>query len=153
MEETGLAQAGMANSGIEDIAPVLYDANGITVAHISATYGLNGFAMPADRSYLVDLIEPDDIIAEAALARESGAELVVLSLHWGSQYRADPTDAQRAWLDQLLPAPEIDLVVGHHAHVVQPVDKLGDEWVVSSDSAISSRTKRRAAVASPRRTA
>ena len=130
MEETGLAQAGMANSGIEDIAPVFYDANGITVAHISATYGLNGFAMPADRSYLVDLIDPDDIIAEAALARESGAELVVLSLHWGSQYRADPNDAQLAWLAELLPDDEIDLVVGHHAHVVQPVDKLGDEWVV-----------------------
>jgi poly-gamma-glutamate synthesis protein (capsule biosynthesis protein) len=130
MEETGLAQAGMANSGIEDIAPVFYDANGITVAHISATYGLNGFAMPADRSYLVDLIDPDDIIAEAALARESGAELVVLSLHWGSQYRADPNDAQLAWLAELLPDDEIDLVVGHHAHVVQPVDKLADEWVV-----------------------
>lgn len=130
MEETGLSQAGMANGDIEDIAPALYDANGITVAHLSATYGLNGFAMPADRSYLIDLIEPDDILAEAALARESGAELVVLSLHWGSQYRAEPTEAQLAWLDQLLPAPEIDLVVGHHAHVVQPVDKLGDEWVV-----------------------
>ncbi len=130
MEETGLSQAGMANSGIEDIAPVLYDANGITVAHLSATYGLNGFALPADRPYLVDLIEPDDIIAEAALARESGAELVVLSLHWGTQYRAEPNEAQLAWLDQLLPAPEIDLVVGHHAHVVQPVDKVGDEWVV-----------------------
>ena len=54
----------------------------------------------------------------------------MVSLHWGNEYRSEPSDAQNAWLDQILPADEIDLVIGHHAHVVQPVDKVGDEWVV-----------------------
>ncbi len=130
MEEVGLSQAGMATSDLYDIAPVLYDANGITVAHISATYGLNGFTMPADRPYLVDLIRPADIIGEARLARDHGADFVVASLHWGDEYRSEPSEAQTAWLDEILPAAEIDLVVGHHAHVVQPVDRVGTEWVV-----------------------
>jgi poly-gamma-glutamate synthesis protein (capsule biosynthesis protein) len=130
MEEVGLRQAGMATSGLYDVAPVLHDVNGITVAHISATYGLNGFVLPADRSYLVDLIQPADIIGEARLARDSGADFVMVSLHWGNEYRSEPSDEQKAWLDQILPADEIDLVIGHHAHVVQPVDKVGDEWVV-----------------------
>ncbi len=130
MKEIGLPQAGMAISAADDLEPLLYDVNGIRVAHISAAYGLNGFVMPADRQYLVDLIEPADIIAESALAREAGAEFVVVSLHWGNEYWSDPSDAQDAWLQQILPAADVDLVIGHHAHVVQPIDKVGEEWVV-----------------------
>ena len=130
MNELGLPYAGQAASETEDLEPVLYDANGITVAHLSATYGLNGFTLPADQPYLVDLIDPEEILAEARLAKAAGAEIVVVSLHWGAEYRHEPTQAQVDWLDAILPSAEVDLVVGHHAHVVQPVDKVGDEWVV-----------------------
>lgn len=130
MGEMGMPQAGMARSDQEDLSPVLYEANGIQIAHISATYGLNGFSLPADQQYLVDLIRPEDIVHEAALAREAGAEFVIVSLHWGNEYRHEPTSAQNAWLEEILPSDEVDLIIGHHAHVVQPVDKVGDEWVV-----------------------
>ncbi|NIR36186.1 MAG: CapA family protein, partial [Actinobacteria bacterium] len=130
MEEVGLPQSGMALSEEADLRPILYDANGITVAHISATYSLNGFAMPADRQYLVDLIEPAAIIEEAGLAKEAGAEFVVVSLHWGNEYQHTPSGAQEQWLSEILPSEEVDLIIGHHAHVVQPIDKVGDEWVV-----------------------
>ncbi len=130
MEEMGMPFAGMARSEEEDLAPVLYDVNGITVGHISATYGMNGFVMPADRQYLVDLIDAEAIIAEAALAKAAGAEFVVVSLHWGNEYRHEPTSWQNERLAEILPSDEVDLVIGHHAHVVQPVDKVEDEWVV-----------------------
>jgi len=130
MDEIGVGHAGMARSEAEDLAPRLYDANGISVAHISATYGLNGFVLPEDRQYLVDLIEPAEILREAALARQAGAEFVVVSLHWGSEYRHEPSTAQEDWLVEILPSPDVDLVVGHHAHVVQPIDRLDGEWVV-----------------------
>ena len=130
MAEVGLPQSGMAASETADLSPTVYDANGISVAHISATYSLNGYVMPADRPYLVDLIEPADIIQEAGLAKEAGAEFVVVSLHWGNEYQHTPSSAQDQWLSEILPSEEVDLVIGHHAHVVQPVDKVGDEWVV-----------------------
>jgi len=130
MDEVGLTAAGMATSPEADLAPVLYEVNGITIAHISATYGLNGFSLPASKQYLVDLIDPDKIISEAAAAREAGAEFVIVSLHWGNQYRSRPSSQQDEWLQQILPSDEVDLIIGSHAHVVQPIDKLGDEWVV-----------------------
>ncbi len=130
LDEMNMAHAGMARSSAEDLSPRLYDVNGISVAHISATYGLNGFSMPADRTYLVDLIEPDEIVAEAALARSAGAEFVVLSLHWGNEYVHQPSSTQQRWLNEILASPDVDLVVGHHAHVVQPIDRLDDRWVV-----------------------
>ena len=130
MDEMGMPFAGMARSEEEDLAPVLYEVNGITVAHISATYGLNGFVMPADRKYLVDVIDAEEIIAEAGIAKAAGAEFVVVSLHWGNEYRHEPTVWQNERLAEILPSEEVDLIVGHHAHVVQPVDKVGDEWVV-----------------------
>ncbi len=130
LDRFGLGHAGTAVDPDSDLEPVLYDAGGITVGHVAATYGLNGFQLPADAPHLVDLIEPDDILLDARRAREAGAELVVVSLHWGVEYRHEPTTRQQAWLESILPSPDVDLVVGHHAHVVQPVDRLGDEWVV-----------------------
>ena len=130
MEEIGLPFVGQARNEREDITPVLYDANGIMVAHLSATFSLNGFRLPSDQQYLVDLIDPDDLIEEAWVARSAGAEFVVVSLHWGAEYRHEPVQSQVDWLEEILPSDAIDLVIGHHAHVVQPVDKLGDEWVV-----------------------
>ena len=130
LQEFGLPYAGQAASVEEDLAPVLYGANGITVAHISATYSLNGFVMPSDRQYLVDLIEPEAILQEARIAKESGAEFVIVSMHWGAEYRHEPISSQNEWLEATLPSEYVDLIIGHHAHVVQPVDKVGDEWVV-----------------------
>ena len=130
LQEIGLPYAGQAASVEEDLAPVLYDANGITIAHISATYSLNGFVMPSDRQYLVDLIEPEAILQEARIAKESGAEFVIVSMHWGAEYSHEPISSQNEWLEATLPSEYVDLIIGHHAHVVQPVDKIGDEWVV-----------------------
>ncbi len=129
-DEVGLTAAGMATTPEDDLAPVLYEVNGITIAHISATYGLNGFKLPASKQYLVDMIDPEKIISEARSAREAGAEFVIVSLHWGTQYRSRPSSQQEQWLQQILPSDEVDLIIGSHAHVVQPIDKLGGEWVV-----------------------
>ena len=130
MDEIGLPFAGQARSEQEDLEPVLYEVNDITIAHLSATFSLNGFQLPSDEQYLVDLIDPDAILEEARIAKAAGAEFVVVSLHWGAEYRHEPVQSQVDWLEAILPSDEVDLVVGHHAHVVQPVDKLGDEWVV-----------------------
>ncbi len=129
-DEVGLTAAGMATSPEADLAPVLYEVNGITIAHISATYGLNGFKLPVSKQYLVDLIDPTKIIEEARLAREAGAEFVIVSLHWGTQYRSAPNAQQDEWLHEILPSDQVDMIIGSHAHVVQPIDKIGGEWVV-----------------------
>jgi Bacterial capsule synthesis protein PGA_cap len=54
----------------------------------------------------------------------------VASLHWGTKYDHTINGDQLRWARQLLAAPEIDLILGCHAHVVQPFEKIGDKWVV-----------------------
>ena len=130
LEEAGLGWAGMARSQAEDDTPVLYEVGDLTIGHLSYTYGLNGFVLPADEPYLVDVTEVDAVLAEAAAARTAGADIVVLSIQWGNEYQVDPSPEQQELARTFLGSPDIDLIIGAHVHVVQPIDKIGGEFVV-----------------------
>ena len=129
-DQAGLGQAGMARTAQEAAAPTLYEVNGISIGHLSYTYGLNGFILPADQPWAANLIDAEQILAEARSAITAGADFVVLSIHWGAEYRVAPTEQQRALAKQLLAGDEIDLVVGTHAHVIQPVEFLSGNFVI-----------------------
>jgi poly-gamma-glutamate synthesis protein (capsule biosynthesis protein) len=126
----GVPAAGTARTQAEADTVELYQAAGVTVGHLSYTYGLNGFPLPAAAPWSVNLIDPERVVADAQRARDQGAEVVVVSLHWGTEYRHEPTEQQRAVASRLATAAEIDLILGHHAHVVQPIERVGDTVVV-----------------------
>ena len=131
MDAAGLRHVGTARSPEEDRLAASYDAGGIRVAHLSYTYGFNGFRRPVGEEWVADLIDPALILSDARAARLTGAELVVVSLHWGDEYRHEVSEAQRQVAEALAAEPGVvDLVVGSHAHVVQPIAKVGDLWVI-----------------------
>ena len=76
------------------------------------------------------MIDLEAIRAAARTARARGAEVVVLALHWGTEYRQVPNAQQRALAPAVARIRDIDLVIGHHAHVVEPVQRIGRTWVV-----------------------
>jgi poly-gamma-glutamate synthesis protein (capsule biosynthesis protein) len=132
LDAAGIRHAGTARSEAESAEPVVVDVGGVRVASVAATFGLNGVPVPAGREWSVDVAEVPDVdglLAEAARARAAGADVVVASLHCCREYEQDPTDAQVAAARTLLASPDVDLVLGHHAHVVQPFERIGDEWV------------------------
>ena len=106
-----------------------YRANGIRIAHLSYTHHLNGFRMPRNHGWLVNLIDVDTIEADAAAARAEGAEFIIVSLHWGSEYQPTPTYYQKRTARAIAATGTVDLLVGHHAHVIQPIDRIGNLWV------------------------
>jgi hypothetical protein len=59
-----------------------------------------------------------------------GADIVMVALHWGLEYDHDPIEDQIHVADVLTKDPDINLIYGHHAHVVQPYDKINGTWVV-----------------------
>jgi poly-gamma-glutamate synthesis protein (capsule biosynthesis protein) len=130
LDRAGVGHAGGARSPEEQATPSIYDANGVRVGHLSYSYGFNGLPLPADAPWTANRLDLAAILAEAGRARAAGAEFVVLSLHWGAEYRHEPTAEQQAIAAGLLASPDIDLIIGHHAHVVQPVAWVGDELVV-----------------------
>ena len=129
-DQAGLGHAGMARTLWEAVIPRLYHVNGITIGHLSYTYGLNGFILPEDQPWAVNINSVDDILAEARVAIDLGADFVVLSIHWGAENRVQPTEQQRALAKELLAGDEVDLIVGTHVHVIQPVERLGDNLVI-----------------------
>ena len=130
LDAAGLGHAGSARTAHEASRIYMLHAAGAKLALLSYTYGLNGFVPPADRPWIVGLIDPDQIRADAAGARRAGADIVLVALHWGNEYQQQPSSAQRQLAARLLASPDIDLVYGHHAHVVQPFERIGGKWVV-----------------------
>ncbi|HWL44163.1 MAG TPA: CapA family protein [Ilumatobacter sp.] len=129
LERVGVAQDGMART-ITEVAPRVFDVDGVAIAHLSYTYSYNGIIPRPDDAWRSRLIDPDRILSDAAEARRVGAELVILSLHWGAEGRSEPTDEQRRLADRLTASGLVDLIVGHHAHVVQPIEQVNGVWVI-----------------------
>jgi len=129
-DQVGLGHAGMARTALEAASPRLYPLDGATIGHLSYTYGLNGFVLPQDKPWAVNLNSAEDILREARAAVDLGADFVVLSIHWGAEHQVAPTPHQRALAEELLAGDEIDLIVGTHAHVVQPAERVGGNLVI-----------------------
>lgn len=130
LERAGLAQAGMATEVASGWDATYYSMGDLTLAHISATYWLNGYVLPEDQPWLVQAMNIDQILAIAARAKLSGADLVVVSLHCCIEYLREPTAVQAAMHRELIRSPDVDLVVAHHSHVVGPVEQLDGEFIL-----------------------
>lgn len=130
LAEVGLSQSGMAATPDEAWKATYYELDGLTLAHISATYWLNGLAMPEDQQWLVQLLDKDEILAIAARSRRMGADVVIVSIHCCVEYQANPTEAQRQLNHDLIKSDDVDLVVGHHSHVVGPIERVEGEYII-----------------------
>jgi poly-gamma-glutamate capsule biosynthesis protein CapA/YwtB (metallophosphatase superfamily) len=129
LDRAGLRHDGTARDATEAAASTILDVRGLRVGLLSYAYGLNSGPLPAGRPWLVNLIDPARILDDARAARAAGARFVVVLLHWGQENQAAPTPAQRELARRLLAAPEVDLILGHHVHVVQPIEQVGGKWV------------------------
>lgn len=129
LDGAGVRHVGTARSEAEAATPTVLEVAGVQVGLLSYTYGFNGFQLPASAPFAANLLRPGDVVAAALRARASGAEVVVASLHWGTEYRADPDPEQLAAADEIARSGAVDLILGHHAHVVQPIDVLHGTWV------------------------
>ena len=132
LDAARIRHAGTARSRDEATTPTVLDVHGVRVAQVAATFGTNGVPVPKDREWAVNVFDAPDVsgvLADAARARRAGADVVVASVHCCVEYTSDETAAQRAIARTLLASPDVDLVLGHHAHVVQPFEKVGGKWV------------------------
>ena len=130
LDRAEVAHAGMALSVEDRDRVTLVEAGDAIVAHLSYAYGFNNGELSQDEAYLSNVIDEAAILDEARRARLEGADFVVLSMHWGKNYEAVPDELQTGVGPRMLASPDIDLILGHHAHVVQPVARIGGEFLV-----------------------
>ncbi|WP_325746042.1 CapA family protein [Streptomyces sp.] len=134
LDATSIGHTGTFRTEQDSQTPHLMTIGGVRFAHIAWTYGLNGIPEPAGQPWAVNDFNPagpqvDGILADAARARAAGAEVIIASVHCCTEYQHDPSAAQVAIAQALLASPDVDLVLGHHAHVVQPFEQVNGKWV------------------------
>jgi poly-gamma-glutamate synthesis protein (capsule biosynthesis protein) len=125
-----LGHTGTARSAAEARRIQLYRVKGAVVAHLSYTYGTNGIPVPSGAPWSVNITSIRGILADARRARAAGATFVIVSLHWGQEYRSAPTATQLSQAQALLASPDVDLILGGHTHVQQPVARFGEKYAV-----------------------
>ncbi|WP_299088448.1 CapA family protein [uncultured Metabacillus sp.] len=102
------------------------EKNGIMFSFLAYTYGTNGIPVPEGKPYLVNLIDAEKIEKEIALAKKV-SDVVVVSLHFGKEYERLPNNEQKNIARQTANAGA-DIIIGHHPHVLQPM-----EWITRED--------------------
>lgn len=131
LDAEGVVPVGTFRTRAERREPViLTTGQGVRVGLVAGTYGLNGFALPQGREWSVSMWDPANLLDQARAARRAGADIVVVHLHGGTEYDHLPSAEQVAVVTRLARSPYVDLVLGEHAHVVQPITKVAGTWVV-----------------------
>lgn len=102
----------------ERLVPFVKDINGFRIGFLNYTYGTNG--IPPRDGMEVAMIERDRIADEMKQTRDAGAEILVVTVHWGVEYVLLQNREQES-LAQFLVDRGADLVIGGHPHVIQPM--------------------------------
>lgn len=97
--------------------------NGIKTAFLSFTYGTNGIPIPDGKEFCVNLIDENLILEQISKAKQEGAECIVASMHWGIEYQTTENSEQDR-LAEFLISNDVDIVLGCHPHVLQPMKML-----------------------------
>ena len=131
LDAAGLKHTGSARTAAEAATPLIMTMpNGVKIGQLAYSFGFNGISMPAGQPWLANLTDVPTILAAARRAKQAGADVIVLSLHWGTEYDHLATQEQRDLASALLASPDIDVILGDHAHVVQPAERIHGKWVV-----------------------
>jgi poly-gamma-glutamate synthesis protein (capsule biosynthesis protein) len=132
MDEVGLGHTGSARTPEEAEQINIRDVNGVKVAHLSFSWMSFLNPTPEKEKWAFNQISTDEIKKAEARARDKGAEVVILSLHWGLEHYNEPSIPQVQLAERITEETNVDLVIGHHSHVVQPIQKLNGTWIAYS---------------------
>ncbi len=123
VEAWGFDHAGANRSPEEQAAPVVVEVNGIRLGMLCYTEMTNGIEkhIRAAREYAVNYLGGADIEGDVAGLRRAGAEVVVALPHWGAEYHRQP-EKRIVALARRMVAAGVDVVLGSHPHMVQPIE-------------------------------
>jgi poly-gamma-glutamate synthesis protein (capsule biosynthesis protein) len=130
LDAAGLKHTGSARTPQEAATPLIFTLpNGVKVGQLAYSFNFNGFEPPPGKQWEANLIDIPAILTAARTMKQHGADIVVLSMHWGIEYNHLATSEQRDQARRLLASPNIDLILGDHAHVVEPAERIHGKWV------------------------
>lgn len=114
-----IAVLGIHGSAEDQQEIYIYEQDGMRIAILNATYGTNGIPLPKDMPYGVDLLEQDRL-REQLKEADREADFVIVCPHWGTEYLLETSAQQQKWTQFFL-ENGVDLVLGTHPHVIEPI--------------------------------
>ena len=123
-DELGVLYTGSYRDEADQANIRVIEENNIAISFLGYSYGTNGIPIPAGKDYLINLIDQEQIAEDVAAAKEI-SDVVVMHLHFGDEYSRMPNLFQEE-LVQYVVDLGVDIVFGHHPHVLQPT-----AWVES----------------------
>lgn len=122
--------------------PLMIKKNGFKLALLNYTYGTNGIPVP--KSSRVNMIDTEQIRLDIVKAKQQTPDVIIAFMHWGTEYESLPRKEQKDLTDFCF-SNGVDLVIGAHPHVIQPMVWQKDEKrlvVYSLGNFVSGQRKR-----------
>jgi poly-gamma-glutamate synthesis protein (capsule biosynthesis protein) len=139
LRRAGVKATGTSRSARARRRITMVRVKGVRVAFLSYTAVTNGQAVP--HPWSVNRAGPGPILRDAHRARRRGARIVIVNIHWGTEFVAAVNPQQRALARRLTRSPAIDAIVGQHVHLVQPIRRVhGKPVVFGEGNLISNQT-------------
>ncbi len=146
VKNAGIGVVGGGADYQETHTPLIKNAKGTKIAFLGYTDLISSLLGSKTAKPAIAYLDIDQAIADVKDAREK-ADLVVVSLHWGNEYETTPNPNQEKVAKALIDAGA-QLIIGHHPHVVQPIEEYGGGYIAYSlgnfvfDQNFSEDTKR-----------
>jgi hypothetical protein len=121
LSSSPLTFIGAGKTCAEAASPKMIEVHGIKLAFLGATQVYNNRPSKSPDKPCVLELKEDLVLPAVAAARALGAEMVILSAHWGEEYQIAPRKQEIDLAHRLLDGG-VDVILGHHPHVLQPVE-------------------------------
>jgi poly-gamma-glutamate capsule biosynthesis protein CapA/YwtB (metallophosphatase superfamily) len=138
LHHAGVEHTGSYRSEKARERPTILSVHGLKLGFVAYTDATNGLPLPHPWSVnAYDYTQPDPgakrILADVKRAHRSGADGVIVQLHWGTENAGRPNGSQLAVARRLTRSKLVTAVVGQGPHVVQPIERLHHKFVVFSE--------------------
>lgn len=128
--QTGVLTVGSYDSKEDQAQERIQEKNGITYAVFGYTTVTNGQKVPAGKDYLLNVYDKEKVKKDIESVR-SKVDIVIVSMHWGEEYTHTPIASQKE-IATYLSSLGVDVIIGHHPHVIEPVEFIDDTLVIYS---------------------
>lgn len=106
------------------------EKNGIKYTLLSYTYGTNGISVPSGKEYLVNLYSDEKAKEDIEKVKDK-VDIILVSMHWGTEYQTEPTEEQKRQANYLS-SLGVDIIIGTHPHIIEPITYINDTLVIYS---------------------
>lgn len=129
-KQENVVAAGSYSSNEERDKIIVSEKNGLTYAFLSYTTYTNGLIVPKGKEYLVNVYDKEKVKKDVEAYKDK-VDVIMVAMHWGTEYVSYPTTAQKE-IANYLASLGVNLIIGTHPHVIEPIEYIGDTLVIYS---------------------